>query len=365
MPLYMDIHKVDSDDFTVEDVIQAHLRDLAVQERFGVIQRKYWVNEKDKMVFCLMEGPSKDACHKTHKESHGMTACNIIEVSDDEYNIFMARGSTQKDDLAYKADGNLDTGFRTILLISTSDFSGNYRHYIKETGRLINKFHGKIVRQPNDDEIMASFLLASDAIIAAMAIANLLQTIPDNFEYRLALVSGNPVDEIGTDLFEETKKRVRTLCWIGLSKVVYMDAITEALSHKESNTPKINDAHVNIVNATDFLFCEKLSQILSKELNNPGFNSEGLGYLLGLSKAQTYRKIKSLTRMPPNTLIRELRLRNSLKALKNNHKTVSEIAYDLGFNSPTYFTRVFRNRYQVVPTSYAKLNASLTKNQYL
>ena len=40
MPLYMDIHTVDSDDFTVEDVIQAHLRDLAVQERFGVIQRK-------------------------------------------------------------------------------------------------------------------------------------------------------------------------------------------------------------------------------------------------------------------------------------------------------------------------------------
>ncbi len=358
MPLYMDIHKVDTDDFTVEDVIQAHLRDLAVQERFGVIQRKYWVNETDKMVFCLMEGPNKEACHKTHVESHGMTACNIIEVSDDEYNIFMARGSTQKNDLAYKADGDLDTGFRTILLISTSDFSGNFQHYIKETKSLIEKFHGIIVHQPHDDETMASFLLASDAIIAAMAIANLLQSVPDNFEYRLALVSGNPVDERGTDLFEETKKKVRTLCWIGLSKVVYLDANTEALSHKESNTPKVNHAHVKIVNATDFSFCEKLYRILNHELNSPDFKSDELSQLLGWSKAQMYRKIKSLTGMSPNTLMRELRLRKSLKALKSNQKTVAEIAYDIGFNSPTYFTRVFRNRYEVLPTSYAKLSTA-------
>ncbi|NNE77119.1 MAG: helix-turn-helix domain-containing protein, partial [Pricia sp.] len=39
-------------------------------------------------------------------------------------------------------------------------------------------------------------------------------------------------------------------------------------------------------------------------------------------------------------------------------KTVAEIAYDLGFNSPTYFTRVFRNRYDVLPTVFAKLRAS-------
>lgn len=212
MPLFMDIHKVDSDDFTVEDVIHAHLQDLAVQESFSVIQRKYWLNETDKMIFCLMEGPNKEACHTMHVAAHGLTPCNIIEVSDDEYNIFMARGSTQKNDLAYTLEGDLDNGFRTIMLINTLDFSGNYRHYINETSRLIEKFNGKIVLQPNDDETMASFLSASDAIIAAMAIANLLQTVPANFEYRLALVSGTPVDEKGTDLFEETKKRVRNLC---------------------------------------------------------------------------------------------------------------------------------------------------------
>lgn len=357
MPLYMDIHTVDSDDFTVEDVIQAHLRDLAVQERFGVIQRKYWVNEKDKMVFCLMEGPNKEACHKTHEESHGMTACNIIEVSDDEYNLFMARGSTKDNDLAYTLNGELDSGFRTVMLISTSDLSGKYGHYIKEIHRLIEQYHGVIVLQPTD-EIMTSHLLASDAILCALSVTKLLKSIPDNFEYRLALVSGNPVDEHGTDLFEDTKQKVKILCPIGLSKVIYLDATTKALSGKESNSPKVNHSDIKIVGDPDFSFCEKLSQILNSELNSPDFKSEHLGVRLGLSKAQTYRKIKSLTGMSPNTLIRELRLRKSLKALKSNHKTVAEIAYDLGFNNPTYFTRVFRNRYEVLPTSYAKLSSA-------
>ncbi|MGB5821237.1 MAG: nickel-binding protein [Saonia sp.] len=357
MPLYMDIHMVDSENFTVEDVIKAHMGDIAVQEKYGVLQRKYWVNEQDKMVFCLMEGPNKEACHATHEEAHGMTACNIIEVSEDEYNLFMSKSSTKENDLAYTLDGELDAGFRTIMLVSTSDLSGKYGHYTNEIHRLIKQFNGVMVLQPND-EITVSFLLASDAILCALAITKLLKSIPDNFEFRLALVSGNPVDKYGTDLFEDTKRKVKILCQIGLSKVIYLDATTKALSKKEVNTPKMNHSDIKIVGNNDFLLCEKLSHILNFESTNPNFTSVELGNQLGLSKAQTYRKIKLLTGMSPNTLIRELRLRKSLKALKKNNKTVAEIAYELGFNSPTYFTRVFRNRYEVLPTSFAKLCSS-------
>ena len=67
-----------------------------------------------------------------------------------------------------------------------------------------------------------------------------------------------------------------------------------------------------------------------------------LNALFGLSKSQAYRKIKSVTGIAPNQLIQELRLRKSLKSLKKNDKTIAEIAFDLGFNSPTYFARVFK-----------------------
>jgi len=76
---------------------------------------------------------------------------------------------------------------------------------------------------------------------------------------------------------------------------------------------------------------------------------------LNLSKAQSYRKIKSITGLAPNQLIQKLRLRESLKALKNKDKTVAEIAYDVGFNSPTYFTRVFKKRFHILPSSFLKV----------
>lgn len=50
MPLYMDIHTVDSDSFTVEDVVKVHMEDLAVEESFGVTQIKYWVDTENKII---------------------------------------------------------------------------------------------------------------------------------------------------------------------------------------------------------------------------------------------------------------------------------------------------------------------------
>lgn len=80
MALYMDIHK--HLDATVEEVRQAHERDLEVQERHGVEYRKYWIDEDTGTVFCLFEGPNEAAGEKVHEEAHGLTADEIYEVVD-------------------------------------------------------------------------------------------------------------------------------------------------------------------------------------------------------------------------------------------------------------------------------------------
>ncbi len=355
MPLYMDIHTVDTDAFSVEDVVKAHMQDLAIQERFGVIQIKYWVNVEAKTLFCLMEGPNKDACNRVHKESHGNTACNIIEVFDDEFNLFLGEGIS-KNDLAHTNSGQLDSGYRTILLLCLADFGGQYGHYNNGIDRLIEQHQGVIIRQPEDD-IMVSFIYASNAILCASAISKLLKSIPCNLEFNLSLVSGRPVDEQGNNLFEETKKKVRYLCGLGLSNTIYLDTATKGLSDKERISSKIKTENFKLIQYEDALLLEKLSDILNDKLHEPNFKSKDLNPLLGLSKSQTYRKIKLLLGLAPNQLIQEIRLRKSLKRLKQNGETISEIAYDLGFNSPTYFSKVFKNRFDVTPTFFAILSS--------
>ncbi len=355
MPLYMDIHTVDSDTFTVEDVVKAHMEDLAIQEKFGVIQIKYWVNEEAKTLFCLMEGPNKEACNEVHKESHGNTACNIIEVFDDEFNLYLGVGNSVND-LAHTVTGGLDTGYRTILLISFVDFTGKYAHYLNEIHRLIEQHNGIPIIQP-DHDLMVSFIFASNAVICALAISKLLKSIPDHFEFLLALVSGRPVDEMGDHLFEETKKKVQYLCALGLNKKMFIDTETKALSEKSSNSPRIKQNDCQVVKNEDFNFLFKLFDIINKNLSRPEFQCDNLNESLGLSKSQTYRRIKSLTGLAPNQLIQEFRLHQSLKCLKQNNLTIAEIAYDFGFNSPAYYTKVFKKRYQLLPTSFAKLSA--------
>ncbi len=349
----MDIHTVDSEAFSVEDVVKAHMEDLAIQERFGVIQIKYWVNVDAKTLFCLMEGPNKEACNEVHKESHGNTACNIIEVFDDEFNLFLGEGKSVND-LAHTNSDEIDTGYRTILMLRIADLTGQYTHYLNEINKLIDQHKGVIIIQP-DDEIMVSFVFASNAMLCAKSIGKLLRSIPTNIEFNLSLVSGRPVDEKGNNLFEETKKKVKYLCSLGFRKTMYIDSETKVFSDKERLASKIKQDDFIVVNNEDFIFLFQLFDVLNNKLYHPEFKSEDFSEALGLSKSQTYRKIKTLTGLPPNQLIQELRLRKSLKNLKESGKTISEIAFDLGFNSPAYFAKVFRKRFCITPTNFTDI----------
>ena len=354
MPLYMDFHKLDSSDISKEEMQKLHDEDLAIQERFGVYELKYWVNLNAKNLFCLAQAPSKEAFNEVHKQSHGRTACNIIEVSEDEFNLFFGPGKSVND-IAHTESGEIDTGIRTILLLSHYDLSGQGDHYIKEVNRLIEYYKGTRVIYP-DNDILVSFIFASNAILCAKAIHKVLMSIPDNLEFNISLVSGRPVDEIGNNIFEEAKKKVHHLCTLGLKHTMYLDSETKVLSDKERMSSKINTEDFSIIKNDDFIFLFKLYDILENNIAHPGFRSEDIDRMLGFSKSQAYRKIKSLSGIAPNQLIQEFRLRKSLKYLREGTVTISEIAYDLGFNSPVYFAKVFRKMFNLTPSEFIKIS---------
>jgi len=79
MPLYLDIHK-DVDGLTADAVFDAHKRDLEVQGKHDVKYLRYWFNEKEGTVFCLVEAPSKEAAEAVHLEANGLAADEIVEV---------------------------------------------------------------------------------------------------------------------------------------------------------------------------------------------------------------------------------------------------------------------------------------------
>ena len=79
--LYLDVHK-NLKGLTAKAAAEAHKRDLAVQDKYGVKYINYWYNEEDGTAFCLSEAPSKEAAMAVHREANGIVADEIIEVTE-------------------------------------------------------------------------------------------------------------------------------------------------------------------------------------------------------------------------------------------------------------------------------------------
>jgi len=80
MPLYMDIHHLSG--ATADDVAKAHVADLQTQDKHEVSYLRYWVDEQQGKVFCLVEAPSSDAASAVHREAHGLVADEIYQVQE-------------------------------------------------------------------------------------------------------------------------------------------------------------------------------------------------------------------------------------------------------------------------------------------
>jgi Protein of unknown function (DUF4242) len=81
MPLFMDIHE-HVDGLTADAVADAHRKDVETQKAHGVEYLKYWFNEAEGKVFCLVRAPSREAADRVHREAHGLAADQIIEVQE-------------------------------------------------------------------------------------------------------------------------------------------------------------------------------------------------------------------------------------------------------------------------------------------
>jgi hypothetical protein len=81
MPLYMDVHTIDGG-VSADDVAKAHMADLQTEGKYDVRYLRYWVDEGNGKVFCLVDAPSPDAATTVHREAHGLVADAIFEVTE-------------------------------------------------------------------------------------------------------------------------------------------------------------------------------------------------------------------------------------------------------------------------------------------
>lgn len=102
----------------------------------------------------------------------------------------------------------------------------------------------------------------------------------------------------------------------------------------------------------DKLFLDQLRNVVRERMANPKLKMDDLGDELGISRVQLYRKVKVLTGLSPVDLLKQMRLERAKVLLNSTTKTVSEIAYEVGFSTPSYFTSCFKKQYGKLPMDF-------------
>ena len=111
-------------------------------------------------------------------------------------------------------------------------------------------------------------------------------------------------------------------------------------------TPKENDSTPR---SRDSAFAETLNEAIRKNMSNPNLKMDDLGEEMGLSRVQLYRKVKAITGVSPVELLRQVRLQHGYVLLTTTNKTVAEIALEVGYNNPGYFSKCFKEQYGKLP----------------
>ncbi|WP_268125436.1 hybrid sensor histidine kinase/response regulator transcription factor [Roseivirga pacifica] len=127
-------------------------------------------------------------------------------------------------------------------------------------------------------------------------------------------------------------------------------SLQEAYSRKIS----VETSEVEITSLNDKLIQDAI-KVVEEHMANTELSVEMLSKELGLSRAHLYKKLVALTGMTPVEFIRKIRIQRAAQLLKKSQLTVSEVAYKVGFNNRKYFTKYFKQEYNMLPSVFANI----------
>ena len=363
MPIYMDRHDV-SETVTAENVAQLHQEDLKIQDQFGCRGLTYWFDEKRKTAFCLIEAPDVKSIQKMHNQAHGQVPHRVIEVDASIVESFLGR--IEDPEKAQNTALNIinDPAFRTIMVISlnrlsliqndSAQFKSSLHNYNNGVLNLLNVYEGQPVKQ-TENHFLVSFKSVSNAVHAAFDIQLLFKEFRndmnnDKILLKIGLSAGVPVTEKKL-IFEDTLKLAERMCKIIKGEIIVSSEVKELYNSENSNALSEGESIFSLTQ-TDEKFLTLLMDYTESTWSNTNLKVDDFSKPMECSKSQLYRKMILLTGTSPNTFIKEYRLNEALTLLNKNTGNISEIAFETGFSSPSYFSKCFQKRYGHLPSDY-------------
>jgi AraC-like DNA-binding protein len=253
-----------------------------------------------------------------------------------------------------------DPAFRAIMVVNLKPVTLSEQHlasfrsgilrFAQSTPSVLKAFNGNLVKQ-SKDHFLISFRSVSNAVHAALEV----QKSSGDYLVKIGLSTGVPVTEKNL-LFEDAIRLAERLALAGKEDIVVSAEVRE-LYNSENPGSMTGKKGVCCLTPADEQFITKLMVHAENNWTDRQLKVDDLNGVLGYSKPQLYRKMIQLTGKSPVSFINDYRLNEALSLLNKGASNVSQIAYELGFTSPSYFTKCFQKRYGQSPTGYLAAQA--------
>ncbi len=366
MPIYMDRH--DLSKVTAKDVAEAHREDLKIQHRYQCKGLTYWYDEERGTAFCLIEAPNAECVKEMHDHAHGLVPHQIIEVESNVVNAFLGRIADPQPNSNENTNLPIieESAFRIIMYICLRDVVVVKSTFDKVTAsKIINtsrdiiqkyliRYRGREVKK-DGKRLIASFTSAASAVMCALEIQNDIKSANTNTSYpalkaKITLCAGAPVTK-QNKMFGEAIELAERLCAIANQEQVVISSEVRKVYNSEILDGLSEEMPVQTISPDDEHFINKLIEATEGIWSDPQLDVGIFGKEIGLSRSQFYRKLSSISGLSPNDFIREFRLKKALQLLENKSGNIAQIALEVGFNNPSYFTKCFQKKYGTLPSN--------------
>jgi AraC-like DNA-binding protein len=359
MPIYMDLHIVPG--VKAGDVAEAHRLDVLIQQEHHCKAMTYWIDESRGHVFCLIDAPGKEAVEEMHSKAHGLIPHRIIEVQTSLVESFLGRVSDPEDAAITHSGLKLinDPSFRIILVTKTNDPLLLQHQLGRDKVNALLQSHNNIIRKELANHggmeaehegagFIASFTAAGKAVACATAIQQQLLYNDINVSgFCISIHAGEPVAK-NEQLFGDTIQLAERMCFIARHSTI---SISQAVKELVSNND-LENSHIFTLSHQDEQLLVSLFNALEINWRDTDFNIDDYCHAMAMSKSQLYRKTIILCGFSPNALLKAYRLEKAKELLKKKHHNISQITFDTGFTSPSYFTKCFKKQYGILPMAY-------------
>ncbi len=281
----------------------------------------------------MIQDPQPDDAHAISRRS----------VQDGQHDIVVR---DQSDELA------------TVLIVDDND---DMRHYLRTL--LLDRYYvleasdgqsgWKLARESVPDLVISDVMMP---VMDGLTFCAKLKADPLTSHIPVILLTARSTEQQqaeglsqGADAYLTKPFSAEVLIAHIVSLLANRQKLKEAFAAEKQQT---NDNHEQDekLSTPDKMFMDTLRQAILKNMSNTKLKMDDLGADMGISRVQLYRKVKAMTGMSPVELLKEMRLQRAMKLLKATDKTVAEVAYEVGFGTPGYFSSCFKKQYGKYPT---------------